>query len=145
MRRDGTQITRSRRLRRESTPAEKILWGSLRGRRFCSYKFRRQYALERFILDFYCPALKLAVELDGQTHVGKEEHDAERQQVIESSGIRVLRFWNPDVYEHLDQVLQAIWNECEIRAQSGPLTRRASGAAPSPRGGEGKPCALRRS
>jgi very-short-patch-repair endonuclease len=111
-------------LRREATPAEKILWGRLRDRRFARFKFRRQHVWGSYILDFYCPAARLVVELDGESHVGKEAKDEARQQRIEAARMRVLRFWNPDVYESLETVLEAIWQECEARCQSGPLTRR---------------------
>jgi len=124
MRRDRVLKARSQRLRREATPAERILWGCLRGRRFARFKFRRQHPLGPYILDFYCAALHLCVELDGETHVGKEAKDEARQRWIEGQGVKVLRFWNPDVYERLDSVMETVWQECETRSQNGPLIRR---------------------
>ena len=86
MNQDPWQTTRARSLRREMTPAEKILWAALRGRRFDSLKFRRQYPTGQYILDFHCPELLLALEIDGETHLGKEEHDEARTKAIEAEG-----------------------------------------------------------
>ena len=103
---------RARQLRRPLTPAEVILWRELRGRRLGGFKFRRQQPIGPYIADFFCPAAKLVVELDGETHLGREEKDAARQAYLESLGYRVLRFWNPDVYDELEAVREAIWNAC---------------------------------
>jgi very-short-patch-repair endonuclease len=124
MRHDPILKMHSRGLRKEATPAEGILWGRLRARRFAQFKFRRQYVWGRFIFDFYCPAVGLVVELDGETHVGKEARDQARQAQIEAEGMEVLRFRNPQVYEDLDTVLELIWHACVRRSQTGPLTRR---------------------
>jgi very-short-patch-repair endonuclease len=74
------------------------------------YKFRRQYSVGAFILDFYCPEARLAVELDGQVHANplRREYDCERQQHLEELGIRVLRFENRLVFEQPDCVIEAI-------------------------------------
>ena len=96
----------------------------MRCRRFACLKFRRQHSLGPYILDFYCAALCLGVELDGQTHLGMEAKDEARQRWIEDQGVKVLRFWNSDVYERLDSVMASIWQECEMRSESGLLTRR---------------------
>jgi len=85
------------------------MWTCLRGRRFACFKFRRQHSLGPYILDFYCAALHLGVELDGQTHLGKEVEDEARQGWIEDQGVKLLRFWNSEVYERLDSVMAAIW------------------------------------
>lgn len=76
------------------------------------YKFRRQQPIGPFIADFFCASARLVVELDGETHIGQEEKDAARQVYLESLGYRVLRFWNPDVYDELEAVMNAIWNAC---------------------------------
>jgi very-short-patch-repair endonuclease len=122
MRIDPTWKERARRLRRESTPAEKILWPQLRGRRFAGFKFRRQHVLGPFIVDFYCSEAALVVELDGETHLGREASDLDRKAWLERAGLLVLRFWNNAVYDDRDAVLEAIWQACDARRKSRPLT-----------------------
>lgn len=89
---------------------ELLLWSKLRGKGVAGHKFRRQYSVSNFVLDFYCPQQKLAIEIDGATHFteGAEEYDRERQQVIESYGIRFLRFTNAEVMENIDGVVLKI-------------------------------------
>ena len=106
---------RARLLRRNTTPAERILWSDLRGRRFADFKFRRQQIIGAFIVDFFCAEIALVVELDGETHLGKESLDQRRQAWLEGQGFRVLRFWNTDVYEDHEVVLEAIWAVCDLR------------------------------
>ena len=106
---------RARELRRELTPAERILWPRLRGRRFLGFKFRRQHPFGRYVLDFFCHESSIVVELDGLTHVGREAQDKRRQRWIESRGLKVLRFWDSDVYTNLNGVLEVIWHECDSR------------------------------
>jgi very-short-patch-repair endonuclease len=100
-----------RKLRQEQTDAETLLWHILRTRRFCGFKFRRQYPVGDYILDFYCHSAKLAIELDGGGHNSEEQrqYDKERTKVVESAGIRVLRFWNNDVLSSLEVVVQEIY------------------------------------
>jgi very-short-patch-repair endonuclease len=110
---DLTTVTRvpvlyARQLRAEMTPAERILWRKLRNRRFGGAKFRRQQPLDWYIADFFCAAARLVIELDGDSHMGKEERDARRQAYIESHNLRVLRFWNFEVYDDLEWVLDCI-------------------------------------
>ena len=98
------------RLRNESPRAERILWARLRRRQIAGFKFRRQWGVERYVLDFYCPELKLAIEIDGPSHDSPEakEYDRHRQQFIESFGIQFLRFPNKLVYEQLEFVVETI-------------------------------------
>ncbi|MEB3213778.1 MAG: endonuclease domain-containing protein [Leptolyngbyaceae bacterium] len=98
------------RLRNNMPSAEIILWSKLRGRQVAGVKFRRQYGVDRFVLDFYCPALKLAIEVDGPTHQGAEAqaYDQQRQQFIEDLGIQFLRFTNQEIYQNLYGVLTTI-------------------------------------
>ena len=94
-------------------PAEIILWSKIKGKQINEYKFRRQYSIDKFVVDFYCPKLNLAIEVDGDSHsLGKEkeEYDIERQSFIESKGIRFLRFTNNEIYKNLDRVLEIITN-----------------------------------
>src|ERR1019366_8201512 len=86
----------ARRLRREQTEEEKQLWRALRAGRFAGFKFRRQHPIGIYYLDFYCPAAKLSVELDGFQHGLPEQHqhDEEREKFLAAQGIQELRFWN---------------------------------------------------
>jgi len=95
-------------MRHEPTKAEDILWSYLRDRRLAGYKFRRQHAVDRFILDFYCPASQLAVEVDGPIHERTAIEDAERDSVLATYGIRVLRVRNEEIFENIQAVLTAI-------------------------------------
>ena len=90
--------------------AEAILWALLNGRKMLRCKFRRQYGLGGYRLDFYCAELRLAIELDGETHFVGNAHaqDRRRQQFIESFGIRLLRFLNDGVYHNVEGVWEAI-------------------------------------
>jgi very-short-patch-repair endonuclease len=101
-----------RALRNNSTPAEQILWRYLKGKQMLGYKFRRQFGIGKYIVDFYCPRLKLVIEVDGDTHFDSKniQRDHIRQQDIESLGIKVIRFTNTEVYENLEEVLAAIRN-----------------------------------
>jgi very-short-patch-repair endonuclease len=98
----------ARLLRKQSTKAEGILWERLRGSRFHGAKFRRQVPFDRFVVDFYCPAAKLVVELDGKQHEWFADYDAERTKILESRGVRVIRFTNAEVEGDLDDVLVQI-------------------------------------
>lgn len=103
-------LSHARRLRREQTPQETILWSSLRNRRLNGMKFRRQYLIGKYVADFICLEKKLIVELDGWQHgVGEGlKHDEERTRFLVSEGYEVLRFWNNDVNDNLEGVLLRI-------------------------------------
>jgi very-short-patch-repair endonuclease len=105
-------LSRSRELRVSATSPERTLWQNLRGGRIGGCKFRRQQPIGRFIVDFYCADLRLAIELDGDSHVGKVEYDLSRQRYLETRGITVLRFCNMDVNCNLPGVLQTIYGFC---------------------------------
>ena len=102
------KILKARELRKELTEAEKALWKYLRDRRFFKKKFRRQHVFRGFILDFYCPEDKLAIELDGPIHLKQKDYDFLRQKCIEDHGIKMLRFKNEEVINNLKNVLQTI-------------------------------------
>jgi very-short-patch-repair endonuclease len=114
-----TQTSRRRALRRSMSKAEVILWKELSRKQMHGYKFRRQYGVDQFVLDFYCPRLKLAIEIDGDSHFmpGAEEQDKTRQEYIEAYSIRFLRFTNTDVCENLDGVCQMIYEEIEMKKE----------------------------
>jgi very-short-patch-repair endonuclease len=99
-------------LRNNMPLAEKLMWVRLKGKQVSNARFRRQYSVGSYILDFYCPALKLAVEIDGDSHSGDEAfiYDTQRQASIESMGIRFLRFTNAEVIYGIEEVLKVITN-----------------------------------
>ena len=119
-RRGGTSpamVYAARELRRDATPAERILWQALRGRRLNGLRFRRQHPVGRFVLDLFCVAHQLAIEVDGGIHQSPAQaaYDAERTACLAAQGIRVLRFTNTEVESQLEDVLQKI-----ISATSSP-------------------------
>ena len=98
----------ARRLRRNMTPAEQKLWEALKGKKLGGLKFRAQQPVGPFILDFYCPARKLVVELDGEVHEEQADYDEVRTQQLEGYGYRVIRFRSEEVREDLPTVLERI-------------------------------------
>ena len=98
----------SRRMRKEPTEAEAILWKNLRRKGLDGMKFRRQHPIGRFIVDFYCPPAKLVVEADGEIHNDTLEADRERQGILEAQGYRVIRFSNSQITGNIDLVLEGI-------------------------------------
>ena len=97
-------------LRNNPTKAEEILWQELKSRKLGGYKFRRQYGIDQFVIDFYCPQVKLAVELDGSVHEKNhiKAYDIERQKYIETFMINFLRFQNEGVFKRKEWVLKQI-------------------------------------
>jgi very-short-patch-repair endonuclease len=110
MHRRTTQKTfiNSYELRHNQTEPEAKLWQALRSHRLDSIHFRRQHAIGPYIVDFCAPSLKLVVELDGGQHLDLQEYDIERTAYLESKGYQVLRFWNNEVLDQRDVVLQVI-------------------------------------
>ncbi len=100
----------ARDLRKDMTDAERKLWTFLKLRQFRGKKFRRQAPIGTYIVDFVCFETKLIIELDGGQHSTQVEYDQERTNWLNSQGFRVLRFWNFQVLEETDSVLEAIWN-----------------------------------
>ena len=101
-------------LRNDSPIPEKLLWGKLRRSQLIGLKFRRQYGIGPYVVDFYCPQLRLAIEVDGDSHygVGVKAYDKKRQQTIEKEDIHFLRFTNHEVCENSDGVLETIYQWC---------------------------------
>ena len=93
-------------LRRSGTDAEQALWYRLRAGRLEGLKFRRQHPVPPYVADFYCETCKLVVELDGSQH--DELTDRERTRFLEARGLKVLRFWDNDVLQQTDAVLEVI-------------------------------------
>ena len=97
-------------LRKDMPRAEVLLWMRLKGKQLGGLKFRRQYSVGKYVVDFYCAFEHLVIEVDGETHLGEtaEAYDRERQRIIEQLGLRVIRVWNTDVYQNIDGVLEHI-------------------------------------
>ncbi|PYJ20557.1 MAG: DNA (cytosine-5-)-methyltransferase [Verrucomicrobia bacterium] len=115
-------MNRARLLRKKATDTERILWRHLRNRNFAGYKFRRQHPLDCYILDFYCPSAKVAIELDcgGHNYFVGQIRDRARSEFLARKGIIVLRFWNHQIRQEPDSVLQAIWLALQTRCSSHP-------------------------
>src|SRR5580704_2756915 len=107
----------ARRLRREQTDAESVLWQHLRGKRLNGAKFRRQHLIGDHIADFCCLKHRLIVEVDGGQHADEVEKDAARTHHLEEHGFRVIRFWNDDVLKNIEGVLTSI--EDALRESAG--------------------------
>lgn len=103
-----TQI--ARKLRKQLTPEEHILWYHLRSKRFSGYKFRRQFPIDKYIADFICLAKRLIIEVDGGQH-NQNANDTVRDKYLHDQGFFILRFWNNDINQNLESVLQKIYNE----------------------------------
>jgi very-short-patch-repair endonuclease len=110
---DPKKAARARELRRNMTEAEKILWQRLRANRLGGLHFRRQQVILGFIVDFYCHAAGLAVEVDGPIHELHTDDDRERDQALGDAGIHVLRINNQDVLENLESTLWRIRRACD--------------------------------
>ena len=119
-------LQRARDLRRRQTDCEALLWRELRGRRFEGIKFRRQFPIDGYIVDFFCIRARLAIELDGGQHATGQSYDERRQHALEQAGVRVLRFWNSELLQNLEGVLIVILDAVR---RSPPSPR------PSPPGG----------
>jgi very-short-patch-repair endonuclease len=117
----------ARRLRRKQTNEERELWRALRAGRFAGFKFRRQHFIGKYYLDFYCPAGKLSVELDGFQHGIPEqrEHDEKRKAFLETLDIEELRFWNHQWTRNRDGVLPKIWDALARRTGCVAVARKA--------------------
>ena len=98
-------------LRQNQTEVEAKLWSRLRAHRMAGVQFRRQHAIGNYIVDFCSPRRKLVIELDGSQHLDQVEYDWERTKYLEAKGYRVLRFWNNEVMNQIDAVLNVIWTE----------------------------------
>lgn len=126
--RNGQKTAFARHLRRNMTDAEREIWHHLRNRALMGHKFRRQYPVGPYIVDFACVESRLILELDGGQH--GDAKDAERTCHLEAGGFTVLRFWNNDVFEQQEMVLAAIFDAL--------LQARTLPPIPLPQAGEGR-------
>jgi len=129
-------LDRARRLRGDSTEVEKLLWSRLRSRQL-GVKFRRQMWLCGYIADFASAEAKLVVELDGGQHDRVRQKDERRSAVMAREGYEVIRFWNNDVFENLDGVLEMICAALARRIPSPSHPAAPRGPVPLPETGEG--------
>jgi very-short-patch-repair endonuclease len=100
-------IERRKALRNRCTNAESLLWKRMQ-RSQLGVKFRRQHSVGNYVLDFYCPEFKLAIELDGSIHKGREELDEYRTRTLNERGIKIIRFKNNEVENNIEEVIKQI-------------------------------------
>lgn len=112
-------IAFARKLRQQQTDAEKLMWYLLRDRRLAGFKFRRQHPFPPYVLDFYCHEARLCIELDGGQHATQTAKDTQRDQTLKTAKIRTLRFWNHDVLQQTENVLEAIWSTLTLTSPKG--------------------------
>ena len=100
----------ARKLRKNQTSQERIIWNLLRNQQFQGLKFRRQYPVGNYIVDFICKEIKLIIEIDGGQHNSEEgiEYDLKRTEYLETKGYKVIRFWNNEIDNNLEGVYQSL-------------------------------------
>src|SRR3954468_22693330 len=129
-------LARAIRLRAEMTDAEKKLWRHLRGRQLECRQFRKQVEIGDYVVDFCCLKARLVIEVDGGQHDARAAQDEARTKWLNAQGYRVIRFWNNEVLQNIDGVLQEI-----VRVLALPRLRDVSlpppPPPPPPRGGGG--------
>ena len=105
----------ARKLRQSSTKEERVLWQLLRNRQFKNLKFKRQFPIGNYVVDFVCEEIKLIIELDGGQHNEPENIEADnlRTEFLESKGFKVIRFWNKDINLNISGVYELLSNEVE--------------------------------
>ena len=113
---DAKLKTLARRLRKNPTVPEQKLWRQLRRKQMHGFSFYRQRPLDQFIVDFFCPDLMLAIELDGDSHAGRLAEDVRRQAQLEALGVRFLRFGNREVLFDFENVMRQIEGWIELHA-----------------------------
>src|SRR5689334_19644888 len=129
---DRVQATRARRLRANMNATELLVWSRIRGRQLDGWKFRRQHPIGPYVVDFYCPAARLIVEIDGPAHGFDEQwaYDVRRQAWLESEQYQVLRVTVENISRSLDDVLATIYYALLERENAGCLRRPHPPASP---------------
>lgn len=145
-------LQQSKVLKRRMTDAERLLWHYLRGRK--DFSFRKQAPIGNYIVDFVCLSKKLVIELDGDQHGDSHHrpHDAERDEFLQASGFRVLRFWNDEVFKNIDTVLDTIYqylarpclggDNCAV-SDNDPIPTAWAGGVPAAPRADGRGVAMR--
>jgi very-short-patch-repair endonuclease len=126
----------AKRLRRNQTDAERVLWFRLRDRRLAGWKFKRQAPIDRYVVDFFCAEARLIIEIDGGQHDRQRERDSDRTAALEATGYLVLRFWNNEVMQNTAGVLETVMstvNRRDPNPLTPPLSPPGRGSPPSPR------------
>ncbi len=131
---DPAKVELAKQLRRQMTEEERLLWQRLRHNRLRGFQFRRQQVIDGFIVDFYCHAAGLVVEVDGEVHQGQAEYDGERDRVLAARGLNILRIRNEEVEQNLAGVLDRITTQVMMRSQAQSSQEKIA----PPRVGEGK-------
>jgi very-short-patch-repair endonuclease len=112
---------RARQLRKQMTDTEQFVWAQLRRKQFDGFRFRRQFPVGSYIVDFVCLEARVILELDGGQHAEQQEADQRRTQWLESQGFKLLRFWNHIALTEWDSVEQVLWQvlkESKLRGQA---------------------------
>jgi len=122
---------RAKQLRREMTPAEKVLWRELRTNKLNGLHFRRQQIIHGYFADFYCHQQELIIEVDGGIHEFQKDYDREREEYLMTIGFRIIRFTNEEITKDLKSVLKKILEKCKTPIPS------AHSPFPSRKGGRG--------
>ncbi len=115
---------RARELRKTQTDTELKLWQALKQRQIQGVKFRRQYCIGYYIVDFVCLSHRIIIEVDGSQHSEKVEYDLIRTEFLSKMGYQVLRFWNNEVFQNLEAVLESINNAVTMTAPTPSLPRK---------------------
>jgi very-short-patch-repair endonuclease len=128
------QTPRARQLRKAGTIPERLLWARLRNGQLLGLKFRRQEPVGPYFVDFVCLASMLAIEIDGDSHIGRADYDRERATEIEAAGFRILRVGNDDVVQDIDSVLTGIILACGLDPESStPMARKSNEKSNTPK------------
>lgn len=124
-----------RKLRNDMSPPEQVLWYYLKNKQLGGYKFRRQVSIGKYVVDFYCPKLKLAIEIDGDSHYhpASKEYDRKREKWIKEFGIKFLRFTNKDIVENREGVIDFL---SDYLPPLSPPKRRGNTYSSPSRGGK---------
>jgi very-short-patch-repair endonuclease len=111
-----------RQLRKDLTKEERKIWNVVRNRKILELKFFRQYSIGKYILDFYCPAIRLCIEVDGGQHNEEADktYDQLRTDYLKFLNIKVIRFWNNEVNNNIEGVYQVIYNASEEQITNSP-------------------------
>jgi very-short-patch-repair endonuclease len=99
-------------LRKRPTDAEKLLWKQLRLKQIEGFKFRRQQPIDNYIVDFVCFEKRIVIEVDGGQHAIQSEDDIVRDTYLRQQGFKVLRFWNNEVLQNINGILEVISDGC---------------------------------
>ncbi len=103
----------ARHLRKNMTDAERKIWHSIKGKKIKNHRFRRQHPIGPYIVDFVCLENRIVIEIDGGQHAWQKETDEKRTKWLESEGYRVIRFWNNQIMNEFNGVIQILWNMLE--------------------------------